>query len=186
MSPRHRRLLAALLALAALNAVVYAAFTLPRTVQEERMAAERVQLQDEVARLSGEVADRRRYAQALEANAADTSRFHAQVVAPRAASLVPVLREIEGMAREGGLRPGPAGYKVEAVKGAALDRFVITMPVSGTYREVVSFIEQLERSPHFLTLDQVTVRGEAEGSESGGAQLDMVLSSYFRSSSQGS
>ena len=176
MSPRwRRRMLVALAVVAGLNVAVYAAFTLPRTLGEQRVAERQKALRDEIARERA-VADRqRRHADTVRSNTEDVRRFYETAVGGRTASLVPVLRSIEGMAREGGMRPGAAGYDAEPVKGAPLDRFEITMPVSGTYRQLVAFVQRLEQSPYFLTLDEVQFRGEAKG----GADLAIVLSCYF-------
>ncbi len=185
MNARQKVLVRALVVVAALNAVAYLAYTLPRTVQERRLADQKALLEDEVARQGRVLEGRRVYAETLHLNTEDSRRFHDSVITPRASSLVPVLRQIEGMAREGGLKPGAASYRVETVRGLNVDQFVITMPVTGTYRQLVNFIERLERSSYFLTLDQVSVRGEGQdavGEGGGEAHLAMVLSSYFRSS----
>jgi len=178
MSPRWRRLaLIALAVGATLNAAVYFAFTLPRTLGEQRLAERQKLLQDEIERLRLAVSYQRRQADTIRANTTDVQRFYATTVGGRAVSLVPVLRAIEGMAREGGMRPGAASYKAQDVKGLPLDRFVITMPVSGTYRQLVAFVQRLEQSQYFLTLDEVRFSGQAEGDR---AELAMVLSCYFR------
>ncbi|HVR69562.1 MAG TPA: hypothetical protein VMT87_01845 [Vicinamibacteria bacterium] len=184
MSPRwRRRLLLALAAVAGFNGVVYAAYTLPRSLGERRLADRQKALRDEIQRERA-VADRKRWqAETVRSNTDDVRTFYESTVGGRTASLVPVLRAIEGMAREGGLRPGAAAYKAGEVKGAPLDRFVITMPVSGTYRQLVAFVQRLERSPHFLTLDEVRFSGAGQG---GRAELALELSCYFRSAAPGS
>lgn len=178
MSPRwRRRALVALAVGALLDAAVYFAYTLPRTLGEQRLAQRQKLLQDEIHRERLAVAYQRRQADTIKANTMDVQRFYATTVGGRAASLVPVLRAIEGMAREGGMRPGAASYRAREVKGMPLDRFVITMPVTGTYRQLVAFVQRLEQSPYFLTLDEVRFSGQGEGTR---AELAMVLSCYFR------
>jgi len=176
VSPRwRRRMLLALAIVAGLNAAVYAAYTLPRSMGERRVAERQKALRDEIQRERA-VADRqRRHADTVRSNTEDVRKFYETAVGGRTASLVSVLRAIEGMAREGGMRPGPARYEAKAVEGAPLDRFLITMPVAGTYRQLVAFVQRLEQSPYFLTLDEVQFRGEAKG----GADLSIGLSCYF-------
>jgi Tfp pilus assembly protein PilO len=183
MSPRWRRRALIVLAVgAALNGVVYGAYTLPRTLAERRLAERQQMLEVEIQRERLAAQSQQRQAETIRANTEDVRRFYATTVGGRASSLVPVLRSIEGMAREGGMRPGAAGYRAQDVKGAPLDRFVITMPVAGTYRQLVSFVQRLEQSPYFLTLDEVRFSGEGTGSR---AELAMVLSCYFRESGEG-
>ena len=87
------------------------------------------------------------------------------------------LEELEGTARSLGLDSPRKTYAPREVKGVAgLSRFEITMPVAGNYRQLGSFLGALERSPHFLTVDKVSLR-QKEGSM---ADLSIVLSAYFR------
>jgi Tfp pilus assembly protein PilO len=178
MSPRfRRRAIVALAALAALNAAGFLAFTLPRTLRERRIAERQRQLEQELERERSAVERQRRQAEVIRTNHEDVKRFYATTVAGREASLVPVLTAIESMAREGGMRPGAASYKPSDVKGLPLDRFVITMPVTGTYRQLAALVQRMERTPYFLTLDEVRFTGPAQGNR---AELALVLSCYFR------
>ena len=179
MSPRwRRRAIVALAGLAALNAVVYLAYTLPRTLRERQIAERQRQLEQELLRERFAVERQRRHADVIRGNQEDVKRFYAATVSGREASLVPVLTAIESMAREGGMRPGAASYKPSDVKGLPLDRFVITMPVTGPYRQLVALVQRLEQTPYFLTLDEVRFTGPAQGNR---AELALVLSCYFRS-----
>jgi hypothetical protein len=173
----RRRLLIALAVVAGLNLAVFVAYTLPRTHGERRLAERRKAVEQELQRERAVAEDRRRQGETIRANAEDVRRFYAGSVSGRTGSLVPVLRAIESFARQGGMRPGAATYKAEEVKGLPLDRFVITMPVSGTYRQLVALVQRLERSQHFLTLDEVRLAGEAQGR---GAELSLTLSCYFK------
>jgi Tfp pilus assembly protein PilO len=180
---QRRRALVALLAWAALNAAVYFTYTLPRSLQERSVAARLAVLRDEVESERRAVAERRQRAQTIEANARDVGRFFREAVAARGASLVPILRQIEALARERGLRVGSQSFRHEKLGGLDLDRFVVTMPVSGAYRQLVDFVVRLEGSSFFITLDQVSARGQGPGG--GQAQIDMVLSCYFRAGDDG-
>ena len=83
------------------------------------------------------------------------------------------------MAREPGLTAGHRGYAREPVKGTPLVRVMITVPLSGTYGQLVGFLEKVERGKRFITVDRVAIRRNT--SEHGGqAQLAVELSGYFR------
>jgi Tfp pilus assembly protein PilO len=179
VSPRlRRRLLIVTAVVAGLNAVVYGAYTLPRSLQERYLATRRATLREEVERERQVVAGLQSQAEAARTNVQDVRRFYDTILGVRTESQVPVLREIESLARAGGLRPGAASYNTEPIKGGGLERFGITQPVDGTYRELISFIEHLEQSKRFYTLDQVKVAGS--GRDSNRVQLDLALTSYFR------
>jgi hypothetical protein len=53
----------------------------------------------------------------------------------------------------------------------------MTIPVAGSYEQLVSFIERLEGSPHFVVVDRLQLR---EGREGRPDELDVGLTAYFR------
>jgi len=177
VSPRARRWSwIGLGALAALNAVVFFAYTVPKRVQERNLAVRVASLRAEVERDRAAVVRLRRRSEAVQANTADTARFY-EVLGPRNV-LLAVIEELQRTPRELGLRVGHRSYEPNPVKGLPLTRYAITMPVSGTYRQLTAFLERMESSPHFLTVDEVNLRKRAA---SGEADLDVTLSAYVRS-----
>jgi Tfp pilus assembly protein PilO len=168
---------APLLVLLGLNAAVFVAYTLPRTLQERSLAAQAERLRRAVEREGATTLALRQRAEAVRANAADTQRFLTEVLEDRAEGLLPVLEEVESAAGEAGLELRSRRYAPERVADAPLMRFGITIPVKGTYEQLVSFIERLERSPRFLVIDRVQLR---EGRGGDGDQLNVVVSAYFR------
>jgi Tfp pilus assembly protein PilO len=173
----RRRLLVPFLALLGLNLAVFFAYTLPRRMQERNIASRVVVLREEVERERRATAELRRRAETLESNNRDVARFYREVVGGRRIGLLPILQELEGMATSLGLQSPRRSYAPKEVKGVAgLSRFQITMPVTGSYRQLGAFLGALERSPHFLTVDKVSLR-QKEGTV---ADLSIVLSAYFR------
>jgi hypothetical protein len=178
VSPRLRRwLLMGLAVLAGLNALVFLSYTLRRVHGERRLAERRKQVEQELQQELAVAAHRRRQVETIRLNTADVQRFYGDTVGGRAAALVPVLSAIEGFAREGGMRPGAASYRAADVKGLPLDQFEITMPVEGSYRQLVALVQRLERSQYFLTLDEVRLSRDSRGQ---GAELALMLSCYFK------
>jgi Tfp pilus assembly protein PilO len=177
MRPGRRRLLIALAAVLGLNLLVYLAFTLPRSLQRRNLGSRMTVAREEVDRERQRVASLRASHDLVSANTRDASEFFSRSIGLRGASMVPLLREVETVARERGLRVGNQSFSFEPVKGAPLDRFIVKMPMRGTYRELAGFVEALEQSRLFVTLDEITVYGQ----QAGQAELQMVLSCYFRS-----
>jgi Tfp pilus assembly protein PilO len=177
MSQLRKRLLIGLAALLGLNAIGYLVFTLPRTLQQRNL--------DSRLRIAREAVERERQKQAslkarydlVSANTRDATEFYQRRISARATALVPLLRDLEALARGRGLRVGKQSFSYEPVKGAPLDRFQVNLPAQGTYRELVEFVNDLERSSQFVTLDEIAVRAR----EGGEAEMKMVLSCYFRS-----
>jgi Tfp pilus assembly protein PilO len=180
----RRRLLWPFLALLALNVAGLAAYTLPRVWQARSVASRRQTLQAELelerTRLDGLKAK----AAAIRENERDAGRFLKELVGSKEETLLPLLRGLEKTASELGLEPARMSYSTEALSGAPLVQFVITLPLSGTYPELVSFLGRLEQLPHFVTVDRLAIRGASDGQ--GPTDLDLTLSAYFRTPEAGS
>jgi len=181
VNPRRRRQAwIAVGALAALNAVVLFVYTLPRRMEERSLAERVASLRSEVESERSTVARLRRRTDALQANAADAGRFYGGLGSR--SSLLSVLEELQRVPRELRLKVSQRSYEPEPVRGLPLTRYTITMPVSGTYRQLTAFLDRMERSPHFMTVDQVNLRKRGTGGE---AELDVVLSAYVRAEGKG-
>jgi Tfp pilus assembly protein PilO len=163
-----------MLALLGLNVAVFAVYTLPRTLQVRRATSRAAQAREDVEEAKKEVAELRGRADALKANAADAERFYGDVDAR--ADLLPVLEDVERMAREPGLKPGGRSFAPGDVLDPRLTRIKVNLPLEGSYDQLVAFLQRVERSKHFLTVDRIALSGKGEGS----ANLQVELSAYFR------
>lgn len=166
----RRRLLRPLLFLLALNAAGLLAYTLPRALQERFLAQHAAALSGELGREQKNLQRLKERGEAIRQNARDLERFYREVL-PDLGERTTVLQQLDKEAPSRGTR----SYRPEPVKGAAVTRFVVTMPLSGSYAQLLSFLRQLERSPYFVTIDRLSLR-EREPA----ADLDVSLSVYFR------
>jgi Tfp pilus assembly protein PilO len=170
------RLKLPLLALAALNAGVYFAYTMPQSMRQRSAAARVKVLREEVERDRRVTAALRSRSDAMRSNQADVGRFYARL-GPKE-TLSQVRAEITQLAHELGLKVANFSYAPEQVKGGeGVSQLVVRMPVSGTYRELASFLDRLERSSYFVTVDQIQLRKQPS---SGEADLDLTLSAFYR------
>ena len=140
---------------------------------EARRAVVAAELEREKARVEASRVE----AAVLKANAADAARLENEVLGAADTELVPTLAEINAMAREGGLRPQGQSYAPSQERELRFERVAIQMPVDGSYKALVGFIERIEESKRFITVDQVSLRASEQG---GGAGLAVSLSVYFR------
>jgi Tfp pilus assembly protein PilO len=178
----RRRLVIPALVLLALNVGTYFAYTLPRGARERTIAARAVVLRDEVAQERARLEQVQERARTIEANTGDVARFYQAL--GRKDSLLRIQEDIVGVARQLGLVLGNRAYNNEAIKGSAsLARFRITMPISGTYRQVASFLQRIEALPHFVTVDSISLREDSGAGRS--TNLNVVLSVYFLDSEPG-
>ncbi len=167
----------ALLALLAVNVAVAAGFTVPRGLAQRR-------LDDRVAGLKAERAaalERQRALrereELLARNQRDATQLTERLIGTREETLVSVLEELDAAGRELNLRFGARSLNPVNVKGVALTRVSIAVPVEGSYRELVTFLRRLEHSRRFLSVDELRL-SEREGGQR--AALEVHVSAYFR------
>lgn len=169
------RMLPAFLVLLGVNLVALAAWTGPRYWRQRNAATRAQAAQAESRRQRAAVLKLRERAAAIRDNAADVQRFY-QGAGTEKADLLPTLEAIEDMARAPGLAPGARTFKREEVADAQVERVVVTLPLEGSYEQLVGFLRQVERSPRFLTVDGVAMRANADGE----ATLQVEFSAYLR------
>jgi Tfp pilus assembly protein PilO len=174
----RRRLVPVALGLLALNLVVYLAYTLPRSLGHQDAEARAQSLREDVARERLETAQRREYVATVTRNREDVKQFYASLVERREEGLLPTLREIEALARDKSLVAGSRAYQREEIKGASLTRVGITVPLKGTYTDLVGFLAQIESGKRFITVDRVALRRQGDTGEA--AQLSVDLSAIFK------
>lgn len=172
----RRSLVIPLLVLLGLHVVVFAAYTFPRTLQVRSATSRAAAARIEVEQARKEVAELENRADAIKANAADAERFYTSVAPPRTQVLA-VVEDVERMAREPGLKPGTRAFSTSEASDPRLVRVKVTLPLAGSYEQLVAFLGRVERSKHFLTVDRISLRGDEEKS----ANLQVELSAYFRS-----
>jgi Tfp pilus assembly protein PilO len=175
----ERRWVFVLLGVLGLNLAAYLVFTLPRSIQQRGLASRREVLANEIELERQRIISVRDTSDAIDANTRDTKRFFDELVGTSPQRLVSTLKTIEQLATDKGLKLGQQGFSNDPVKGLPLERLKVQMPMEGSYRQLVGFLSSLEGSGVFLTLDQIAVRGASQGGDK--AQLDLVLSCYFRS-----
>lgn len=176
-APLWRRwLLPAFLVLLVLNLLVAAAWTVPRTLRIRSATARVDAAREALAQERSTVARQRERGEAIDANRDDLARFYAAAVGPERVELLPTLEAIEAMARAPGLTPGRRSFRREAVMGTNVERVAVTLPLKGSYRQLVGFLREVERSERFLTVDGVSLRGEPGGE----ADLQVEMSAFMR------
>jgi Tfp pilus assembly protein PilO len=172
----RERVRAPLVALLALNAGVYFAYTMPRSLREKSAAERAGVLRQDVERERRATALLRARSEAIRTNGADVTRFY-QRLGPKG-TLSQVREEIAALARELGLQVGALNYSPEDVKGGeGVAELQMRMGVSGTYRELAAFLDRLERSSNFVTVDQIQLRKRPDAGQAG---LEITLSAFYR------
>jgi Tfp pilus assembly protein PilO len=130
-----------------------------------------------------ELTQKRREAEAMLQRATGTrmavERLYADRLGSEASRLTAVMLEVKHLARQAGLAGMEAiSYGDEAVPGLPLTRKSITFTAQGNYAQLRAFINMLELTPSFLSLDEIRVDEDVQG---GRLQLQVRLSTLFSS-----
>ena len=93
-----------------------------------------------------------------------------------------VSAELGTLAGKSGLRLDGNAFKTKNVKGTELTELEIDAQVSGDYRGVVRFLNELQRARNFYAVEGLTARPGTQNSNQarGMLQVGMHIKTYFR------
>ncbi len=110
----------------------------------------------------------------IETHREDVQGLHRDRFQTEEERFTEVIGEVKRLARQAGLRPSSWNYPRSPFSGHKLVQRNINFSVNGTYDQLRNFINFLELSDHFLTLNSVSLGGTGEsGNPSLGIQLSV-------------
>lgn len=139
--------------------------------QVERSVAQVQRLTEERERLETVVERLRDNRQRIE-------EFRDERLATEAERFTRVVAEVKDLARRAGVEPSSVRYPEESFEEVGLTRRSIVFSVDGDYAGLRRFINFLELSDLFLTLEEVTLTGRAGDSQ--GLRISMQVSTLFQ------
>jgi type IV pilus assembly protein PilO len=111
-------------------------------------------------------------------NDIEIRRLYDERFSTRSQRLTRVTAEIKQLARNAGLNPLSITYPEEQIEAYGLVKRSFSFSVDGTYLELRKFINLLELSESFLTLEEVTLAGE-EGEQGPELRIRLLISTLF-------
>ena len=123
-----------------------------------------------------------RRAEEIEKNLKEDARkqcdaFFAERLRPVEGGYSSVVAEIGEVAKGAGLQVSGIAFRERAVEDRGVMEVEVSAKVEGNYRNVVRFINGLERSKSFYLLNRLGL----DSSEAGNIKLTLELKTYFRS-----
>ncbi len=112
----------------------------------------------------------------VRSNEQQVERLYAERLSTRSRRLTGVTTEVKELASRAGLVPRTFSYPEQDIEEFGLIKRSFVFSVEGTYGELRKFINLLELSRSFLSLDEVSLDGDAEGPE---LRIDLSLSTLF-------
>ena len=146
----------------------------PLVGSAESRRFEMMRLTAELQKKTREVEPLRNIDQKVVKASGQISQFYKDRFAPRDSDLAAAFGKV---ASENGVRIMQAKYKLEDPTTGGVIPVEIEGSFSGDYLQLVRFINALERSKEFFTVDSVNLAGES----SGPVKLEIKAHSYLRS-----
>jgi Tfp pilus assembly protein PilO len=111
----------------------------------------------------------------VQTNEQQVEQLFSDRLSARSRRLTGITAEVKELAQRSGLVPRTISYPEEEIEEFGLIKRSFVFSVEGTYVELRRFVNLLEVSRSFLSLDQITV-SSTEGSE---LRIDLALSTLF-------
>jgi Tfp pilus assembly protein PilO len=180
-----RRLILPVVVLLLMNLGLYAVAVYPLALRVQTIEARAGQATAELASAEQALASVRAVEQGKSRASEELHRFYTQVLPADLAGArrITYLR-LAQLAEQSGLQSDRRSLAPSAESDRTLERLQITMVLEGNYEDVRSFIHQLETSPEFVVIDDVTLTEGAD--EASPLILTLQLSTYFPSANRGS
>jgi Tfp pilus assembly protein PilO len=140
-----------------LNLAAAAAVFKPWGGSEEEVQRERRQLRIDVQERRVAVERLRNVVQMVEKTRAQADQFFEQYFLDRQSAFSTVLAELNAMAEKAGVRPtGDNSNTFEPIEGSNnLAMMTVNGSYQGTYADLIEFVNAIDRSPRFLTIDRL-------------------------------
>lgn len=132
----------------------------------------------EVARLVEERERGERLVNRLVENQRRIEEFRGQRLATEAERLTRVIAEVKELARRAGVEPSSIRYPEERLEDLDLTRRSIVFSVDGDYGGLRTFINLLELSDLFLTLEEISLSGRS--GDSSKLRISLQVSTLFQ------
>jgi Tfp pilus assembly protein PilO len=103
-------------------------------------------------------------------------RFLDECTMDRRSAFSTLLRDVDKMAVDSGMRPKDSSYGHEPVEGSdTIERLTISQNFEGSYDSLTKFVNMLDKSPHFLIIESMQAQPQANGTLSLTLKLDTFI-----------
>ena len=172
---RRALLWAAPLAVVVANLVWLVAFGSGSRLRAAELDRRYERLSRESAQLASRLAAREKLWVAATENETRIAHLVDERLSTERARFTDLVREVKSLAERSGLQPETIGYPSETLEEFGLTRRSFVLPVQGSYAALRTFLNLVELSSSFLTVEEISVsdsRGELS--------IRLRLATFFR------
>lgn len=158
-----------------LNLALFSTYQWVYAGQVEGLRGDLSDREERLADLRAEVEDQEELLASARAARAALEELYVDRLATERTRFTRITAEIRDLARRSGLEPSAMSYPSEEIGDYGLVKRLFTFGVSGTYVELRRFVNLLELTPSFVTLEEVTLSGD-QGNQ---LRIRLTLSTLF-------
>lgn len=158
------------------NAVVFSIYRWGYAGQVQRLEEQLEARGQELKQIKGERQKREVLYQRAQINAQRVHDFYDERLATRRQRLTQVSGEVKSMASKAGMVPKAITYPEADIEEFGLIKRSFVFSVEGTYADLRRFINLLELSDSFLSLEEVTLTEGGQGPE---LRMNLKISTLF-------
>jgi hypothetical protein len=152
--------------LAACNAVALFFYIAPPGGSRADLSEQILQIRRQISATRGQTVHMRTTAVKVEAGGGEASDFEAKYFLPKRLAYVTVVGEIQRMAKASGLEERDGVYTEEPIEGTAdLSLLTASANFSGSYANLMRFLNETDHSPTLLMLDALTAVPQSKSGE---------------------
>ena len=160
------------------NAVAFSVYRFGYADQVKSLENDLGEVQKQLQPLSLRRKELERQLQRAGAAEAAVRQLYEERFATRSQRLTAVTTEVKDLARKAGLNPRSLSYPSQDIEDYGLVKRSFVFPVEGTYSELRQFLNLLELSDSFLTLEEISLT-EAGADQGPELRMSLSLSTLF-------
>lgn len=160
------------------NAVAFSVYRFGYAGQVQSLESDMESVREQLEPLEQKRTELERRLQRARAAETEVQRLYADRFSTRSQRFTRIMNEVRTLARQAGLNPKSISYPRQDIEDYGLEKRSFVFSVGGTYAELRQFLNLLELTDSFLTLEAVTLSEEG-GDEGPELQMNLTLSTLF-------
>jgi DNA repair exonuclease SbcCD ATPase subunit len=160
------------------NAVAFSVYRFGYAGQVQSLESDMEAVREQLKPLEQQRTLLERRLQRARAAETEVQRLYEDRFSTRSQRLTRIMSEVRTLARQAGLNPKSISYPLQDIEDYGLEKRSFVFQVGGTYAELRQFLNLLELTDSFLTLEAATLSEEG-GDEGPELQMNLTLSTLF-------
>ena len=160
------------------NAVAFSVYRFGYAGQVQSLESDMESVREQLKPLEQKRIVLERRLQRARAAETEVQNLYSDRFSTRSQRLTRIMNEVKTLARQAGLNPKSISYPTQDIEDYGLEKRSFVFSVAGTYSEFRQFLNLLELTDSFLTLEAVTLSEEG-GDEGPELQMNLTLSTLF-------